>query len=40
MAVYTDVSDEELEAFINERAGMTMGWTGSFDRLDDLLAKE
>lgn len=26
---------EELETFINARGGMTQGWTGSFDKLDD-----
>ena len=29
---------EELEAFIQARAGMTQGWTGSFDKLDTYLA--
>ena len=29
---------EELEAFIQARSGMTLGWTGSFDKLDSLLA--
>jgi len=28
----------ELEAFIKEKAGMTRGWTGSFDKLEELLA--
>jgi len=27
----------ELAAFVNERAGMTVGWTGSFDKLELLL---
>jgi uncharacterized protein YndB with AHSA1/START domain len=30
---------EELLAFIEARAGMTMGWTGSFDKLEALLAE-
>jgi uncharacterized protein YndB with AHSA1/START domain len=30
---------EELEAFISERGGMTLGWTGSFDKLEALLAR-
>ncbi len=30
---------EELEAFIQERTGMTMGWTGSFDKLEAYLEK-
>lgn len=29
---------EELEAFINAKAGMTQGWTGSFDKLESLLS--
>ena len=29
-------SREELEAFIAARAGMTQGWTGSFDKLEAL----
>lgn len=28
---------EEAEAFIGQRGNMTMGWTGSFDKLEDLL---
>lgn len=28
---------EELETFIKMKAGMTMGWTGSFDKLDAVL---
>jgi len=31
------VTDAELAAFVGERAGMTLGWTGSFDALDALL---
>lgn len=27
----------ELEAFVQMRAGMTQGWTGSFDKLDELI---
>ncbi len=34
------VSREELAAFVKEKGGMTMGWTGSFDKLDDYLAKQ
>jgi uncharacterized protein YndB with AHSA1/START domain len=30
---------EELETFIRERGGMTQGWTGSFDKLEEYLAK-
>lgn len=35
-----DVTREELETFIAERAGMTQGWTGSFDKLEALLASK
>ena len=30
---------EELETFKKSRGGMTQGWTGSFDKLEDFLAK-
>lgn len=33
-----DTSPDELAAFIAERGGMTQGWTGSFDKLEDYLA--
>jgi len=36
--VYGEATREELEMFIQSRAGMTQGWTGSFDKLDTLLA--
>jgi uncharacterized protein YndB with AHSA1/START domain len=29
---------EEIEVFVKARAGMTLGWTGSFDKLEDYLA--
>lgn len=32
------VTAEELATFVSARAGMTMGWTGSFDKLEALLA--
>ena len=32
------LTPEELATFIAERAGMTGGWTGSFDKLEELLA--
>ncbi len=28
---------EEIEAFVKARGGMTQGWTGSFDKLEDYL---
>ena len=33
------VLPEELETFINARAGMTQGWTGSFNNLEEYLGK-
>jgi uncharacterized protein YndB with AHSA1/START domain len=35
--VQGDATKEEMDAFIQGRAGMTMGWTGSFDKLEALL---
>jgi uncharacterized protein YndB with AHSA1/START domain len=32
-----EVTSEELATFVGERAGMTQGWSGSFDALDGLL---
>lgn len=34
---YGDVTPEELATFHAAKAGMTQGWTGSFDKLDALL---
>lgn len=34
-----NISIAELEAFIKERNGMTQGWSGSFDKLEDYLYK-
>lgn len=31
------VLPEELETFVKARAGMTQGWTGSFDKLEELI---
>jgi uncharacterized protein YndB with AHSA1/START domain len=33
-----DATLAELQAFVQERPGMTMGWTGSFDALEALLS--
>lgn len=33
-------SPADLAEFIKQRAGMTLGWTGSFDKLEALLAKD
>lgn len=30
---------EELETFVKARGGMTQGWTGSFDKLEEYLAR-
>jgi uncharacterized protein YndB with AHSA1/START domain len=30
-------SREEIETFVKARTGMTMGWTGSFDKLEELI---
>lgn len=35
--VYGDSTSEERETFRNGRSSMTMGWTGSFDKLETLL---
>jgi uncharacterized protein YndB with AHSA1/START domain len=35
---YGEVSAEELATFINARSGMTQGWTGSFDKLEEYIA--
>jgi uncharacterized protein YndB with AHSA1/START domain len=32
-------TDEEMATFIGGRTGMTMGWTGSFDKLEAYLAQ-
>lgn len=32
-----EVTPNEFEEFIRERSGMTKGWTGSFDKLENLL---
>ncbi len=36
---YGAPTPEELAVFIQARGGMTQGWTGSFDKLDELLAR-
>jgi uncharacterized protein YndB with AHSA1/START domain len=37
-APYGDVTPEEVETFVQGRSGMTMGWGGSFDKLEAYLA--
>jgi len=34
------VKPEELAVFLGERPGMTQGWTGSFDKLEDYIATQ
>lgn len=34
-----NVTREELETFLTGRSGMTQGWTGSFDKLEEYLEK-
>jgi uncharacterized protein YndB with AHSA1/START domain len=36
---YGPTTPEELDTFINARAGMTQGWTGSFDKLEAYLSR-
>lgn len=33
-----DVSESELQSFLDSRAGMTIGWSGSFDKLAEVLS--
>lgn len=35
-----NVSPEEMDTFIKMRGGMTQGWTGSFDKLEEYLTKQ
>jgi uncharacterized protein YndB with AHSA1/START domain len=37
---YGAASGAEIDAFVRERAGMTLGWTGSFDVLEALVERE
>ncbi len=34
-----DATQEEVAAFVKERAGMTQGWTGSFGKLQEYISK-
>lgn len=36
--VYGAATREEMETFIKARGGMTQGWTGSFDKLEEYIA--
>jgi len=35
---YGDITPEELATFVQARGGMTQGWTGSFDKLEEHLS--
>ncbi len=35
-----NLTREELETFIKMKGGMTQGWTGSFDKLEEWLARK
>lgn len=35
---YGDANADEVAAFVAERSGMTLGWTGSFDKLESVLS--
>lgn len=37
--VYGQATPQEVAAFVAEKAGMTKGWTGSFDKLDELIER-
>jgi uncharacterized protein YndB with AHSA1/START domain len=37
--VYGKATREEIEVFSGARGGMTQGWTGSFDKLEDYLTR-
>ena len=36
---YGEVTAAEMESFVTAKAGMTQGWTGSFDKLEDYITK-
>ena len=36
--VYGAANSEELETFVKAKAGMTQGWSGSFDKLEEYLS--
>lgn len=37
---YGQSTREEIEIFVKSKAGMTQGWTGSFDKLDDYIESQ
>lgn len=38
--VYGEATKEEMDTFIAGRSGMTLGWTGSFDKLENYIEKK
>ena len=38
--IFGQATREEIETFIAAKAGMTQGWTGSFDKLENYLAQK
>lgn len=36
---YGEITPEELATFVQARGGMTQGWTGSLDKLEDYISK-
>lgn len=37
--IHGEATDEERRAFHDEKPGMTIGWTGSFDKLEEALSR-
>jgi uncharacterized protein YndB with AHSA1/START domain len=37
---YGNATPEEISAFEKMRAGMTLGWTGSFDKLESIVSPQ
>ncbi len=37
---YGTYTSEEMDTFIKAKSGMTQGWTGSFDKLEDYITKK
>ncbi|KYG62387.1 hypothetical protein AZI86_16255 [Bdellovibrio bacteriovorus] len=37
--IFGEATPAEIATFVKERAGMTQGWTGSFDKLEEYLLK-
>jgi hypothetical protein len=37
---YSEASPEEIATFVQARAGMTQGWTGSLDKLEEYITHQ